>query len=223
VENKMFKKFLFLPLLFFIFTSFCDTNTKQKFYRESIENYEKLNKNITILYNMGNCYFKLKDYTNALIFWRRAQNKGNLKDIEYNIRYLKDMLNHKQDSWLYRYFISFPILFFQLFLLLIIFLLSLFLPKILREKQNMLLIIFLFLGIWLGASLIGRYFIKKSKFAVVNKNNVSLYIIPEKDTEVVGVLNIVDEVKIIQKIDNWYKIRKKSLIGWVISQDINIV
>ena len=108
----MFKRLLFLSLLCFLFTSFCDNDSKRKFYIYNIKYYKYLIQDATNLYNLGNFYFKLKDYPNALMFWRRAQKKNNHFVIRYNIKYLKDICHKKQDSLLYKYLISFPILLF---------------------------------------------------------------------------------------------------------------
>ena len=56
---------------------------QQKKYREALKSYELIKKKgPATWYNMGNCYFRIEDYSHAIVCWRRAQKYVSCKKFD---------------------------------------------------------------------------------------------------------------------------------------------
>ena len=191
-------------------------------------------KDATIWYNMGNCYYRMGEIGRAILAWRRAEIVWPLltsrKEVVENILYaqkkqgLVDMQRPawwmKTHAYCYSLLCAIPLCVLQLLFLCWWFFLFWQLRRLYRRRQ-IVLVAFLALGIVvLGVMLVLRY--SASRYAVVLEDNTALLSGPG-DYRTIGMLTAGQEVVKKEHSGSYYKVRADSQLGWVEQSGIEAI
>ncbi|MFH1643715.1 MAG: hypothetical protein ABIA74_00885 [bacterium] len=208
-------------------------------FKEAMQAYQQIpEKNFQINYNLGNCFYKLGKYGQALLYWRRAESDWGILgrgELLENINLLQEKLSKDKkkgfNNFVSRflakvknYFLSWirsaPILFFQIMFLILWFILFVFL-RILYKKKSKVVIITLFWFVFLfGISLVLRHSYDLSRYGIVILPKTILWSGPSNNFQQLGFLFEGSEVLINKKTDNFFKIKFNGQIGWVNENDV---
>jgi len=191
-----------------------------------------------LFYNIGDCYFKLRQYVKAKVYYLRAKKlKPFLLSIEKNIiivnKNFKDKIKLKKPDFVGRTiariesiiplnFISIMLVVFVLFLNVFIFVLFI------RGKKKWIIYgLSIFLLFSLFTSFYHIYRVKKQSrndTAVIINNNSQLRSGPGENNTILFKVNPGLEVKIIDKSRNWFQVSASSEIaGWIKAADLEII
>jgi len=206
-------------------------------YKEAAENYKAiLNKGYAspeILYNTGNAYYKMKEYPSAILFYEKAKKLAlNDEDIDNNltiamlqtkdkfetipeifiVTWLKNFSNLlSYDNWA-KLFITLLVSFF---ILLAIYLLAK--TNALKKvffSVSILALTFSIISILLAIYQFNQ--IKNNHFAIVFQPSVTVKSSPEINSTDLFLLHDGTKVQILDKIENWYKVRiSNGSLGWI--------
>jgi len=203
---------------------------EQKKYEDSLKLYSSIDKKgSAVWYNMGNCAFRMDNYIDAIVYWRRAELGASLKDfedIENNIlvAYEKLELTHERSflDVIYKYISRVPI-----FLLQIVFLVFWFTFFImyffLKQFRRFALTIFMVLNVLIGFLLLIKYGSLNYKKVIVVKSSASLFTGPDENYHVICKVPIISEMLVKEKKGKWYKVNSNGQIGWVFSEYIEVI
>lgn len=173
-----------------------------------------------------------KDETvQALLELRQAQKTSfgsSYKSIESEIQKIKQsaQINYQSQSengymkWAAWYFppIAVQTIFLILWLATLIYFYKIFK---LRKFNYKYLFIFV-LTILLASFLIFTYKERKLDFAII-KHDTQLKLCPDRNYISRKNLKVLDEVEIINKVGDWYKVKADSIIGWIENTDLELV
>jgi len=220
-----------------------NTQSSEKYFELAIKNYKLiLNNNIKngfVYYNIGNCYFYLKKYGNAILYYRKAQkyiptNKNLIKNLKLTISKIDNKIKVEQSEKLikllffYHYIFSLKtktiILFYFTLLIFILQIIKLFKNKNFLNWVKITLMIFSI--IFLGSIIVNIYDLKYSKNGVIIKDSVvarkgdSINYEPAFEEP----LNQGIEFKILEKKDDWLKVKlENGSICWLNKNFIGII
>ncbi len=190
------------------------------------------NKGRSVWFNMGNCYYKLGNYAQAIACWKRA-DRGSFcaehDDIVSNVCATYEKLGKKASHfWLYdmlaRLLTYIPVLVLQLLFI--------------GSWYVLLLLLFCCRRTWrfyigamlsccavllLGAMLLVHYYAYWYERGVVVEDSVLLFSGPHVRYHKLGEVSLADEVFIHDKRPGWYKVAKQDLQGWTSVQGIEII
>jgi len=235
----MFKKlfiFLFCSVFVTCFASkqeelFLKANDsyKSKNYKESFDLYKSIiKKGSTTFYNMGNCSFKLEKYLDAIIYWYRAKKGASfdtLNDIYHNISAAYDKLGISHDITFWTKMKAY-INRFSLFVLQVLFLffwfILFFLFIFLKKFRKFILLLPLFLSFGFSILLFVKHRAVNYPIAIV-KSSSSLFAGPNEKYHQLGKLSIADKVVVQKKCKNWYKVNHDGVVGWALSENVEII
>jgi tetratricopeptide (TPR) repeat protein len=206
--------------------------SEEQDWKQAFDSYNFIKKKGSLIwYNMGNCCYHLKNYTEAFIYWKRAEqgaSRSLYAQSKYNQQILTQQLNKtttmKWTEQLYEFFvyylISFSLLFLQL-LFLFCWFLFFFLYRY-QKKRFFFTFLFLVLNGLMGASLLVKYK-EKEKIGIVITASANVFAGPNQEYHVLSTLDHIDQV-IIQDIKHdWYKIKNGNRIGWVAASAVQVV
>lgn len=212
----------------------------EKQYEKALELYKTLentnNHSATLYYNIGNCYYRLQHFTQAIWYYEKALK---LKPYDEDIKNNLQLANQKTkdnipvydhfsfNNWL----VSFSSFFssntwawlsFILFLLFWISLSMFFYAEKILIKRTSLNLIFIFLSL----TIIFWYFsyakyknITQNTHAIIFQQVVNIKTEPNEKSNTAFILHEGTKVKLDTKKDNWYKIRiHDNKTGWIQSE-----
>ena len=202
-------------------------------YREALKIYQQINRQLTswqVLYNIGNCYFKLDQPLAAKIHYLRARKFQPLdRSIARNIalvdKSFKDIITPETPDFISRTIqvlearLSLNTL--SLLLLAAILLLNVFLFLLLKKGRNKKIIYGLmfsfFLSLALGAYLYNRVSDQRqTSTAVVSVENSILRSGPGEGNTELFKINLGLEVKIIERSRDWVQVSASPQVaGWI--------
>lgn len=184
-------------------------------------------------YNIGNCSYKLGDYKQALLYWKRALRGASAQEQEnivHNIHFLCLKLGYQSDilvpTFLERWVLRFPLLLFQLLLLFIWYVWLFFLVRGTRQRSFLLyggILLLLATLLCVGFLLQTSYSLHTYERGVIIKEKVSLFTGPHDQYDTLGQLSLYDEVQINETRLGWYKVARNGRNGWIPSKSVTIL
>ena len=195
--------------------------------------YKSINqKGSLVWYNMGNCCYHLKNYTEALIYWKRseqdasyiiyAQSKHNQHILARKLNKIVPVVWIKQ---LYEFFVynllGISLLFLQI-LFLFCWLFLFFLGQYWGKTFFSAALIMVALSGLVGTGIVVKYK-QMNKVGIIITDSTKIFAGPSQEYHVLDVLNHIDQVTIQDVKPNWYKIKYATGAGWVMADAIQIV
>ena len=203
-------------------------------YDKALSSYEMMvHKGRAVLYNMGNCYYHINNYPQALVHWLRAERGATPYEcalITHNKQQLAIKMGKPAAQSLVERMISFvhagmpyvSLLFLQIsFLILWCFFIFTTAKKnrFKRLVLGILLLVVMLVGIVLGM----YHFKHRTMFGVVVKQQALLFSGPHTGFHAIGSVACADHVVVKEQREGWYKIRYSGSIGWVEAEAIQII
>lgn len=192
-------------------------------YRKALREYSQLLEKGydkgRIYYNIGNCYFKLRDYVNAIYYYEKAKKYIPINpSLDKNLELAKEkagvtyMYNLERDIF---YFVSLSILKWLVFVFSTLVMLTL-TVCILKKRVYFILLIMLLISffVWIGYFYKVHYY-RINSFGIIQENSV-LYTEPRFEAEGIESINAGARVKILEEYKNFFKIKiNNDLTGWI--------
>jgi len=211
-----------------------------KYYQEhaferALEAYEKIeNKGSAVLFNIGNCYFKLGNECQAIAYWLRADNKGPWaihQKVDHNcdVAYKKVGKEYSQSNLqsLYCSFVRvlnfLPLLWWQLLFLCVWIFSIIAIVHAACDRQWWRVILLLFLVWSIMICFVIRYKSAACGYALVIEKDAAVRTGPSDNYGMVATANCLDKVDIDGRHDNWLKIHNKSFAGWIDTNKVTII
>ncbi len=202
---------------------------KEREYEKALQIYTSIpDKSTAVLYNSGNCLYHLGKYVEALVVFKRAQRGATTtqrKAIEYNIEQTLDALDisrtpasYTQRLYEYVNHAVAPILLLWLQILFLFFLYGTVLCMFrMRRSRKYCIGVFLFgcLTFMSGAALGIKYNDVSYAHGIVIQKQGSVFVGPDKKYDASGTVMLADELIILEKRAEWYKVKKGKSIGWI--------
>jgi tetratricopeptide (TPR) repeat protein len=200
-------------------------------YQEALTKYESIeNPGPAVWYNMGNCFFALGNDLDALVCWRRSQKFMDpvlYQKAEQAIRNLRERYSIEQNrGFIDRSITSLlmvsmygSLLFWQLLTIIFWLFFLLCLPFFVFRKKWVVVIGAVALFIVLGAMLFTKYVAMTQQHALVAAES-QLCIAPDERFSQGSHLDRLQEVRILEKKDSWYKISQRNKVGWVKAENL---
>jgi len=189
-------------------------------------------KDAAVLYNMGNCSYKLGNSVDALACWHRAHKKAPadlMQSISFNIAVAEEKLGVNNETGLKKMLaklLAHRSLFgLQILFLFLWFALFFFIKKYNRgTKYRMFFLIFLLsCTISSGAFLILKYHSVTQHKGIVMKSDVSIFAGPDEQYHSLATMQQAEYVLVADQRDQWYKIKYKNITGWVMKDALAVV
>lgn len=207
-------------------------------YKKALGLYQSLhNKSWAVLYNMGNCWFKLGDYVQAIAYWKRAQEQGGvsyIKQIEHNIKQAQNQLHlpeHHLELFDRLYLkMHIPPIMLQLLFLLLFYGIILYGPiffGLLRAHKRY--IVGIILGIMVALVSIGIFVLnimqyqRRTRIQGIVKNTVELVAGTDERFSKIGKIAQGNEVAILDRCNAWCKIADDKQTGWTQESNVEII
>ena len=203
---------------------------------EALNFYQSIDpKGPAILYNMGNCYYRLNKYFEAIVQWRRAQKNASWHDAAMLEKYIEQAYRASDMTYETSLLTTTHIFFMRcgllcsLFVLQLLFLCSLFvlcmmLPKLLKQARYYWMTLALIWMLCLIVVMFIKYRDEKYPYGLVTKNSISVYAGPGVDYAPLIEAKMLDAVRIYQKRDGWLKIRLNHFgYGWIQEADVAVI
>ena len=203
---------------------------RQGVYDKALQLYEKVStKDASVLYNMGNCAYRLKNKGQALLYWRKAEklwglfNKGELLA---NIALLKHELaaekNRDQEftffndltQSVFSFVCSIPLFALQILFLLLWLFLFVYLKYLYKKKHSLLIFLLFGLIAFLSITLILRYRFDLAHYGVVMEKGTAVRSGPDANFRPLTTLDEATEVTILNQSNDFFKIRSGKIVGW---------
>jgi len=189
-----------------------------------------------VLYNMGNCAYKLEKFGYALLHWRRAEKEAecfNRSELLDNILLLKRNLRKvkKEKGKFFEYFIrakiyaislvrAAPLFALQASFLLLWFFLFVYLRYLYKRKRKILISFLFILIALLGTVLVIRYRLEFKNYGIVVSKKAALLSGPGNNFQELGALSEASEVLIQKESDGFLKVKFYGQIGWASKKDV---
>lgn len=202
-------------------------------YGDALKIYLLINRQLTnwqVLYNIGNCYYKLNQPLAAKIYYLRARKFQPLeRSIARNItvvnKNFKDVIAPETPDFISRAIqvleAGLSVNTLSLFLLAAVLLLNIFLFLLLKNGRNKKIIYGLAFSLLLSLAL-GSYQYsraagqRQTSIAVVSEENASLRSGPGEDNTELFKINLGLEVKILDRSRDWVQVSASSQVaGWI--------
>lgn len=248
----MKKTILFIVVLFLMLFSYASENQlviakANKAYAEglftkAVELYKQVltsgNESWELYYNLGNSYYKLNDFTSAILYYEKAKklNPGN-EDINFNIKVtnnkIADRIEPLPEMFYKRWYRNLVELFSVdnwARIVILSFILSLSFGLLYVISQRVLL---RKVGFWTGIiffiiSLISVLFsvqnyhtLQNNTEAIIFTPTVTIKSSPDEKSIDLFVLHEGAKVQILDNIGNWYEIRiANGSVGWLLTSSV---
>ncbi len=226
---------MMLNIIFFVLIPFfCSANYEefflqanaayqQKEYKQALHLYEKIEpKSGIVLYNMGNCWYRIGDYVSALIYWRKAENRGCVGlPIEHNCQKAAEKLRieatHKNkilnacENWVQSYSIG-----LWQFLFLLSWYILLFGLCWVRSLRKKIWLLFLLLpqGV-ISSGLTLKVFLLSKERGIIKNEEALLFVGTDEQFSKRGKIARGQEVVIHEKRGAWCKVSRDHQSGWL--------
>lgn len=180
--------------------------------------------------NMGNCAFRMKNYVEALVFWKRAKkgaSRSELIDLNKHIAAVDQLLGRAPKAGGLEQYADRILGRFSLFSLQLLFLfawLSLFgFIFFVRVYKPIFISILLPTSLVFGFATFAKYRLHSNPAAIVIEKSVSLFSGPDQNYPILKKTNLADEVAVLQQRDHWYKVRSDGLAGWMLADKLEVI
>lgn len=203
---------------------------------DALKQYQSIEpKGHAVLYNMGNCYYRLGDYPQAVLQWRRAQKDASLRDwatLEAYITSAYEALGTSSKksiidtihTWMSRINSIFSIMLLQILFLVCWLVLCVLLPRLIRTTGYVSLVLLSIMTLLMGLCLFVKYRDQKYPLGLVSKNSISVYAGPGQDYALVTQATMLELVRVYQRHDGWLKvIIDKTGYGWIQEADLAMI
>lgn len=206
---------------------------KQHDWSQALTVYKSINqKGSLVWYNMGNCCYYLKNYTEALICWKRAEQGASYTiyaQSKHNQHILARQLNRVVPVvWtqqLYDFFVynllKISLLFLQA-LFLFCWFFFFFLKRYWGERFFAVALIMATLSGLVGTGIVVKYK-QMNKIGIIIVDSTKIFSGPSQEYHVLDMLNHIDQVTIQDVKFNWYKIKYTTGVGWVLADTVQVV
>lgn len=246
------KKLLFIIFLFGAFTAQANDNqnlideANKKYnegsYRDAADLYEKVLLNgfesSKLYYNLGNAYFKLKDFASAILYYEKANklSPGN-EDVDFNLKIANNNIVDKIETVPELFYVRWWNILTHFFTLDQWGITSL----IALVVALGMALIFLLSGVvwmkkysfWLGIGFllltISSYSLANQRYNLLNKDyeaivftpTVTVKSSPSENSIDIFVIHSGTKVHITDHVMNWYEIKiANGSVGWLLEEDI---
>jgi tetratricopeptide (TPR) repeat protein len=192
-------------------------------------------KGSAVWYNLGNCYYRLADYPQAIVHWSHAQKNASWRDFAILETYIAQSYAalgnvHDQSfmmrmhTWIRHITSLFSIFVLQLLFLFCWALLFFVLPRLLRQSRYYIIVLLSVLTLSGGLLCIFKYRDQKYPYGIVTKNSISVYAGPGSDYARLTEAKMLDKVRVYQSRDGWLKVHVDQFgYGWVKSADLAMI
>ena len=196
---------------------------QKKNIHQALEVYRQIqNKGPAVWYNMGNCYHYLKNNSQALLSWRRAQKEPyyHLWVLgEKNINSIKqDKVNHLSNLFrtIHLYFTKrIGILLVQIIFLMCWSLLLIMGYRWYTKHYWLLLTVFSLLFALSTILLATSWYQERYRYGIIIPTETLVYAGPNNSYHTIGKCTQLDEVVIEEQKETWYKIHCPHVYGWI--------
>ena len=188
-----------------------------------------------VWYNMGNCYYRMAQYPEAIIHWRYAQKDVSWRDwttLESRIVQSYEALGmvreqsfvSRMHTWVMRVMSLFSLLILQLIFLLCWLMLLFILPRLLLQSRYYMIILLSMASIFFGVLCFLKYRDQEYPYGIVTKNSISVYAGPGSDYARLTEAKMLDKVRVYQHRDGWLKVQVDQLgYGWIQDADLAMI
>ncbi len=194
-----------------------------------------------LYFNMGNAYFKNNNLPEAILYYEKALKLSpNDEDIKYNLSITNSMIVDKIENVPQLFYKQWWNYFYDLYstntwaiisiLIWILFLISLGVFLLSRSRSKKKFVFYITVLIFIAA--LGSfgfasqkyYFSKENKEAIIFTPTITVKSSPTKNSVDLFVVHEGTKVKIIDKLDNWNKVKiKDGSIGWLPSDSMELI
>lgn len=195
---------------------------EHKNYQEALNRYEKIEpKTAPVWYNMGNCAYRLGQYLNALLYWRRAYALGS-GSLVYQCAENMKLACQKQGikSLCCKPFFKAHSLMIMQILFFCVFGVFLLLSRRLLQKKQYVLLMFMASALIGSGILICFGYHERVPVAFVMQSGVAVRAGPDVHYQELALLTAGNPVYVKQKRSNWCKIDGDGICGWVDEKNI---
>lgn len=194
-----------------------------------------------LYYNLGNAYFKNNDLPNAILYFEKAKKLApNDEEIIYNLNIANSMIVDKIERvpemfykhwWNYFYNMfnadTWTILSLVIWMIFIVLLGFFILGKSRRSKKlSFFLATFFLLASIVSFGLASQkyYYTKENKEAIIFTPTITIKSSPTTNSVDLFVIHEGTKVKIIDKVDNWVKIKiLDGSVGWMPASSLEAI
>lgn len=196
-------------------------NKYQEIVSDSLESAE-------LYFNIGNCFYKLEDYANAIFFYEKSLLiKNDFVEAKENIELVKTKLIDKSEMIPKLFYLNWLLKLKNLqdlsswkmlsFIFIISSLLFYLLSLIFKIKLQKIANIFLFLSL---CTLLITYYtvndLNKKKQAIIFSNSSEVMSAPSENSKNLFTIHLGTKVLLIDKIGNWHNIKlENGSKGWI--------
>jgi len=206
---------------------------EQQEWEQALGSYKSIEqKGSLVWYNMGNCCYHLKDYAEALIYWKRAQQGASrivYTQSKQNQRMLARQLNKETSvNWVQRFYeffvynlVGISLLFLQV-LFLLCWVLLFFLQQYQGKRFFFATLVVMTLNGLIGVGMVVKYK-QTDKIGIIITDNTNVFAGPSQEYHLLNKLNYIDQVTIQGIKPDWYKVKYATGAGWVTAAAIQVV
>ena len=185
-----------------------------------------------VFYNIGNCYYRMGNYPEAIVHWRRAQKNVSWSEfttLETYIAQAYEALGMAHDlsfmsrmqTWVSRVVSLFLLVVLQLLFLFCFIALLLLVPRIHGHRRYYIMVVLSILAIFSGIACINKYRDQQYPYGIVTKNSISVYAGPGSDYARLTEAKMLDRVRVYQSRDGWLKVHVDQFgYGWIQNADL---
>ncbi len=199
-------------------------------FKKALEMYQAMNaKGPGVWFNIGNCFFALQNYPQAIVSFKRAQREAPsalVRAIDQHMQASYQQLGKQNDQnwflstiepWAY---ISPPFL-YQLLFLISWYALWLVIIRRRKIRFHLFFLITLFLLLMLFGSILLVHYYAHTKGIVIKESR--LLAGPHEQYDVLKDLFLLEDVRITEARKDWYKVTTQNHTGWVPARFIETV
>lgn len=215
-----------IAILFFIFFNISSTDNfelanslfKEKKYEQAINFYNQIeDKSFSVWFNLGNAYYKLGNYFDALIAFNKSKKLASFKelfDVEQNLNIVSEKLNLKfKKNIFYKFTKLFSYLLLQLILILLLVLIFVFYKKFKKLAYCFLILFLAFFSIY-----VLKFNLDNRKVCFI-KNEISLKVGPGEDFHSIFSLPLGQQVEFLKQENYWFLVKFDNKVGWLNKND----
>lgn len=188
-----------------------------------------------VWYNLGNCYYHMGNYPEAIVAWSRARCDASWHDRTTLDAYIAQSYEAlgmgQQQSFMMLLYARIldvasicSLLLLQLLFLLCFVALLFLLPRLLRQSRYYVITIVSVITILIGLLCIVNYREQKYPQGIVTKNSISVYAGPGQDYARVTEAKMLDKMRVYESREGWLKVHFAQFgYGWVAIADLAVI
>ncbi len=200
-----------------------DYDAAQRLY-ESIDN-----KGAAVWYNLGNCYYHLERYPEALVCWKRSLANGRsawYADVESNSKHVQEILGIREcNGWyepLFRGIMNYSLFCWQLLVLVILITVCIVILFFDTKKYKFVVGTFLILLCIATSSLGIKHWGLSKKNAIVAQETSLVAGTDERFSKLATLIK-GEEIRVYEKQGKWVKVATNEATGWILEDNIIII